>query len=166
MNKSVKRAPYLILAVAVTLGLFPKGASARSVACLAHSGGVTCFFSRLACRQRVHDFSSGNPSCVDFAMTDRRPGSVSLQRERGGSASITIDGKRTRIASEELESFLDRSMREARAAARSRDGRSEKEAAERFRRELEAFLEADGWLVSDRTLSDLSRELRVPIGDG
>lgn len=28
MNKSVRRAPYLILAVAVTLGLFPKGASA------------------------------------------------------------------------------------------------------------------------------------------
>lgn len=156
----LNKAPWLLAAVVLSLA-FPVNAYARSVACLTADGKTKCFHSKLSCAERVHDFRSGNPSCVDYALMKKPSDAVFLTRERGGSASITIGGKRIPIASAALESFLDR--KEAEASASQRRGISEKLVADRFRTELEAFLKTDNGLVSEQRLIEISRELNIPV---
>jgi hypothetical protein len=151
---------WLLAAVVLSLA-FPGNAYAKSVACLATKSGTICFHSKLSCSQRIHDFRSGNPSCVDYALMKKPSDAVFLTRERGGSASITIGGKKIQIASAALESFLDR--KEAEASAPQRRGTSEKLMADRFRMDLEAFLKTDKGLVSDQRLTEISRELNIPV---
>ncbi len=150
-----------LLAAIVLVLAFPGSAYAKSVACLTAKGKTTCYHSKLSCKERVHDFRSGNPSCVDYARMKRPSDAVFLTREGRGSASITIGGKRIQIASAALESFLDR--KEAEASASQRRGIPEKLTADKFRTELEAFLKTDDGLVSEQRLTEISRELNIPV---
>ncbi len=156
----LKKVQYFLLVAVIMLG-FANEVSARCVICLYASGKTACFFSKRSCAQVDDIHYQGNPACVDYIIANQSSGSVSLNREKDGLASITDNGKRIQIASDKLESFLDSKIKEANANIQR--GTSKEMIAEKFRKELEAFLKTDNGFVSENSLKQISKEFHIPI---
>lgn len=150
-----------VFATAATLAL-PATARAKSVMCVA---GYGCIHSERSCEDRFgsnyqKELANSFGACVNYAIANRPEGSVELHRRDGRPASITIDGKESRIASAALESFLDRSLKDERVwkHSRARDSKFTK----KFMTDLRAFLAKDPG-ISEDGLRALSRDLKIPI---
>lgn len=150
-----------VFATTATLAL-PATAQAKSVMCVA---GYGCIHSERSCEHRFGsnyqaELANSFGACVNYAITQKPAGSVVLHQRAGQPASITIDGKESRIASAELESFLDRSLRDERVwrQGKTTDSRFTKQ----FMADLRAFLAKDRG-ISDDGLRALSRDLKIPI---
>lgn len=150
-----------VFATAATL-ILPKTAHAKSVMCVA---GYGCIHSERSCEDRFGanyktELANSFGACVNYAIAQKPAGSVVLHRGGGRPASITIDGKESRIASAGLESFLDRSLKDERVWKQSRTPDSK--FAKQFMTDLRAFLAKDPG-ISEDGLRALSRDLKIPI---
>ena len=154
----LKKAQYFFLVAVIMLG-FANEISARCVICMYASGRTACFFSKRSCAEVYDSHYQGNPSCGDYIIANQS--SAYLNREKGGTASITNQGKTIQIASDKLESFLDSKVKEANANIQR--GTSKEMIAEKFRKELESFLKTDRGFVSEKSLIEISKELGIPI---
>ena len=150
-----------VFATAATLA-FPTTSHAKSVMCVA---GYGCIHSERSCADRFgsnyqSELANSFGACLDYAIANKPAGSVVLHRGAGRPASITIDGKNSRIASAGLESFLDRSLKDERIwkQSRTRDSKF----AKKFVTDLRAFLARDRG-ISEDGLRALSRDLKLPI---
>jgi len=122
---------------------------------------VICFFSTKSCAAVNIDFRSGNPGCLDYKTNSQTSGSNFLIKEKGGLASISIDGSRIQIASDMLESFLESKIIQTNADIKA--GVTMKMVTEKFQEELELFLKTDNKKVSYDRLREISADMGIPI---
>lgn len=159
----------LMALVAAIVGLLtPSTAEAKSVVCFATAVDSACYHSNASCEDRlggaaaVEWYRQLGVACVNYLVTGRPTGPVVLNRAKGRPATITVDGRTTRIASAGLEAFLDRKFREQRGWVGNR--RFDKARVERFVQEVRTFAASDPG-ISETGLLALSRELKAPIRD-
>ncbi|MDP2037620.1 MAG: carboxypeptidase-like regulatory domain-containing protein [Ignavibacteria bacterium] len=165
----LKKTRYFIL-VAVIMLAFTNNASAKwSVLCntCCSSKPVTkCWAYRVSCDWYGSLIGSGwtdTWTCRDLDLKSYKPGSYSLNRGTGGTASFTIEGNIINIGSDASEAFLMRKLKNVNEAMRSSDKTTQKTIIEEFQKEYNAFMQTDRGVVSDNRLSQISRELNIEV---
>lgn len=151
---------FAIAAIAATM-VAPRTSEAKSVMCVS---GYGCIHSERSCEHRFGpnykaELANSFGACVNYFVGNKPTGNVVIRRGVGKPASITIDGKQSRIASGELEIFLDRNLKDERIW---KADKQDVKLTKKFLADLQTFLAKDPG-ISESALSALSRDLKTPI---
>lgn len=154
LGQSGTRGKYLFLMAISIVALINDTAASYSVCCATNrrTGEVVCAAFHKSCAE------IGNPPlngfyCKDlgFLIARNPPHPITLIRESGGKAYFIIEGQRTQISSDELESFIMKLSATKAVAGPAVD------------KEYETILQKDRGVVSDRRLNEISKDLGIPI---
>lgn len=157
----IKKSLIVVVAVIAATVATPRSSQAKSVVCIA---GYGCIHSERSCAHRFGpnyevELKNSFAACVNYLVGKKPTGSVALRRNAGKPAVIVIDGKESRLASGELDAFLDRSLKDERIWKKDK---FDAKVSQKFLIALKTFVAKDPG-ISEDGLAALSRQLKVPV---
>jgi hypothetical protein len=130
-----------------------------AVVCYNGPAGIHCWAWKGDCPNSTPKYFSCDQ--LSFLSTNSKP--TFIIKTKNGTAFFSINGKKTQIASDALESFLVRKINELDINSSNQKMSNDKSYRDKFDKELNDFLKTDKWLVTDKRLSEISKQLGISI---